>query len=173
MQKRQGQSNSKSRSEKFNPHPEEASGFPIDPPRPSQGADVRLDSQGRHPKKASHSGPLAQRAAWAKASKNPDDAPKISTGADSFTTTGLVAARRSMLAEDCREKSDSSQGEVQKLIGRFPGSFKETSESSMVPDQKFSNHSIVGSHDKERSSTKDPILVSMATTTPSSAFWFF
>ena len=167
MQKRQ--SNSKSRSEKFNPHPEEASGFPIDPPRPSQGAE-RTDSQVRHPKKASHSGPLAQRAAWVKASKNPDDAPKISTGADTFTTSGLVAPRRSMLGE----KSDASQGEVKKLIGRFPGSFKETSESSMLPDQKFSNHSIVGSHDKERCSTKDPIVVSMRTTyftVPSSAFF--
>ncbi|KAG6576997.1 putative serine/threonine-protein kinase, partial [Cucurbita argyrosperma subsp. sororia] len=158
MQKRQGQFNSKSRSEKFNPHLEEASGFPIDPPRPSQGAE-RMDSHVRHPKKASHSGPLAQRAAWAKASKNSDDAPKMSTGAETFATSGLVAARRSMLAEDCREKPDSSQGEVKKLIGRFPGSFKETSESSMLPGQKFSNHSIVGSHDKERSSTKDPIVV--------------
>lgn len=120
-----------------------------------------MDSQVRHPKKASHSGPLAQRAAWAKANRNPDEPPKISTGTETFATSGLVAARRSMLAEDCREKSDSSQGEVQKLIGRFPGSFKETSESSMLPDQKFSNHSIAGSHDKERSSTKDPIVVSM------------
>ena len=122
-----------------------------------------MDSHVRHPKKASHSGPLAQRAAWAKASKNSDDAPKMSTGAETFATSGLVAARRSMLAEDCREKPDSSQGEVKKLIGRFPGSFKETSESSMLPGQKFSNHSIVGSHDKERSSTKDPIVVSMRT----------
>ncbi|GAY47842.1 hypothetical protein CUMW_107380 [Citrus unshiu] len=40
MQKRKSQYNSKSRSEKFNPHPEEvASGFPIDPPRESQVAE--------------------------------------------------------------------------------------------------------------------------------------
>ncbi|XP_052290051.1 lectin-like protein [Citrus sinensis] len=73
MQKRKSQYNSKSRSEKFNPHPEEvASGFPIDPPRESQVAE-------------SSSG------------KNTDDAPKISTGAD-FSSV-LVAARRSLLSE--------------------------------------------------------------------------
>ncbi|KAI4388293.1 hypothetical protein MLD38_000636 [Melastoma candidum] len=46
LQKRQVQPHSKSRSEKFDPHPEEvASGFPIDPPRPSQAADSQLDPQ--------------------------------------------------------------------------------------------------------------------------------
>ncbi|GAY47845.1 hypothetical protein CUMW_107390 [Citrus unshiu] len=77
MQKRKSQYNSKSRSEKFNPHPEEvASGFPIDPPRESQVAESSSGPQGR---------------------KNTDDAPKISTGAD-FSSV-LVAARRSLLSE--------------------------------------------------------------------------
>lgn len=160
FQKRQNQSNSKSRSEKFNPHPEEvASGFPIDPPRPSQVIESSVDPQGHHHKRASHSGPLSHRAAWAKAGKNADDAPKISTGAD---LSGLVAARRSLLSEDRRERSGSSQPEVPKLIARFPGSFKETSESFMQHDQKHHNPSVAGSHQKEDGrGNKDPILVSI------------
>ncbi|KAK9269193.1 hypothetical protein L1049_000962 [Liquidambar formosana] len=163
MQKRQGQSNCKSRSEKFNPHPEEvASGFPIDPPRPSQVIEeASVDHQGHHPKRASHSGPLVHRAAWAKGGKNPDDAPKISTGADLSTMPGLVAPRRSLLSEERREKSGPSQAEVPKLIGRFPGSFKEASESMIHQDQKHHTQGVAGSHQKEdgRTSNKDPILL--------------
>lgn len=161
LQKRQGQSNSKSRSEKFNPHPEEvASGFPIDPPRPSQTVEGTIESQEHHHKRASHSGPLAHRTAWAKASKNLDDAAKISTGADLSTMSGLVEARR--MSEDRRQRSSSSQPEVAKFIGRFPGSFKESSEFSMQQDQKHHTQGIVGSHKKEdaKISNKDPILVS-------------
>ncbi|KAL5802869.1 hypothetical protein ACOSQ4_031174 [Xanthoceras sorbifolium] len=162
MQKRQSQSNSKSRSEKFNPHPEEvASGFPIDPPRPSQAVESSADPQGHYPKRASHSGPLAHRAAWAKAGKNPDDAPKISTGSDLSTMSSLVAARRSLLSEDRRERSGPSQSEVPKLIARFPGSFKEASESLIQQDQKHCSQGVAGSQQKEdgRSSNKDPILL--------------
>ncbi|KAJ6776289.1 CELL DIVISION PROTEIN KINASE [Salix koriyanagi] len=105
MQKRHGQSNSKSRSEKFNPHPEEvASGFPIDPPRPSQAAESNMDPQGHQHKRASHSGPLSHCAAWAKAGRNPGDAPKIYTGADLSTMSSLEAAQRSLLSEDHRER---------------------------------------------------------------------
>uniref|UniRef100_A0A5B6YZ00 Protein kinase domain-containing protein n=1 Tax=Davidia involucrata TaxID=16924 RepID=A0A5B6YZ00_DAVIN len=163
MQKRQGQSNSKSRSEKFNPHQEEvASGFPIDPPRPSQAAEeARIDRQGYLHKRASHSGPLVHQAALAKAGKNMDDAPKISTGADLSTMSGLVAARRSLLSEERREKFGPSQQEVPKLIGRFPGSFKEASESMTKQDQKIHTHSITGSHqnDDGRTGDRDPILL--------------
>ncbi|GLU23362.1 hypothetical protein SLE2022_393780 [Rubroshorea leprosula] len=155
MQKRQGQSNSKSRSEKFNPHPEEvASGFPIDPPRPSHAVESNAEPQGNHYKRASHSGPLAQRAAWAKTGKNLDDPPKVSTGPDLSTMSGIVAARRSLLAEDRRERSSSSQSEAPKLIARFPGSFKETSESLSQPDQKHPQHKEDG-----RLSNKDPVLL--------------
>ncbi|KAL8167333.1 hypothetical protein V2J09_008832 [Rumex salicifolius] len=74
MQKRQVNQNSRSRSEKFNPQQEDiASGFPMEPPRPSHGID-----QGKSHKKASHSGPLAHH-------KNTDEAPKLSTGADLST----------------------------------------------------------------------------------------
>lgn len=161
IQKRQGHSNSKSRSEKFNPHPEEvASGFPIDPPRPSQVTESNVDPPQGHPyKRASHSGPLAHRAAWAKAGKNLDDASKISTGADLSAMSGLAAVRRSLLSEERSERCGSSQGEAPKLMTRFPGSFKETSETLIQQDQK---HHCQGSHQKDdgRISSKDPVLVS-------------
>ena len=164
LQKRQGQSNSKSRSEKFNPHPEEvASGFPIDPPRPSQAVeDGSMDTQGPLHKRASHSGPLVHRAAWTKAVKNLDDAPKVSIGADLPTMSSLVAARRSLLSEDRREKSGSSQSEVSKLIVRFPGSFKEPSGSTIQQDQKHQMQAAGRCTQKEdgRTSSKDPVLVS-------------
>ncbi|KAI4333663.1 hypothetical protein L6164_018443 [Bauhinia variegata] len=162
MQKRQSQPNSKSRSEKFNPHPEEvASGFPIDPPRPSEAVEGSVESQLQQHKRASHSGPLSQRTAWAKAGKNQDDAPKISMGGDLTTMSGLVAARRSMLSDDRREGSGSSQFEAPKLISRFPGSLKEASESLMQQDQKNHTQAAIGPPQKEerRSSNKDPILV--------------
>lgn len=166
MQKRQSQSTSKSRSEKFNPHQEEvASGFPIDPPRASQAVEeVSFDSHGNHHKRSSHSGPLVHRAAWAKASGKTldNDAPKISNGADSSTMSGLLAARRSLVSENRREKSGLSQPEAPKIIGRFPGSFKEVSDSAMRQDQK---HHMQGggtcSHINEdgRTSNKDPVLL--------------
>ncbi|XP_031249760.1 probable serine/threonine-protein kinase At1g54610 [Pistacia vera] len=162
MQKRQSQSNSKSRSEMFNPHPEEvASGFPIDPPRPSQAVESTAEPQGHHHKRASHSGPLSHRAAWAKAGKNPDDAPKISAGADLSSMSGLVAARRSLLSEDRRERSSSSQQEIPKLIARFPGSFKETSESLIQQDQKHQPQGVAVCHQKEdgKIGNKDPIML--------------
>ncbi|KAF8409259.1 hypothetical protein HHK36_005333 [Tetracentron sinense] len=162
MQKRQGQSNSKSRSEKFNSHQEEvASGFPIDPPRKSQAVEeASKDAQGHFHKRASHSGPLVHRAAWAKAGKNLDDASKVSTGADLSTLSGLVAARRSLLSEDRRENSGPSQPEATHLIGRFPGSFNDASESNRKQDGKHHIQGLASSHQKEdgRTSSKEPIL---------------
>ncbi|GMJ11448.1 hypothetical protein like AT1G53050 [Hibiscus trionum] len=157
MQKRQNQSNSKSRSEKFNPHPEEvASGFPIDPPRPSQAVEPNADAHGNHHTRASHSGPLTHRAAWAKSGKNWDDPPKKFTGANLSMMSGLVAARRNnLISEDSNGRSGSSQSEAPKLIARFPGSFKEASESSIRQDPE---HNVQQQEDG-RSNTKDPVLL--------------
>jgi len=161
VQKRQGQNYSQSRSEKFNPHPEDAgSGFPIEPPRPSQAAEANADSQANQHKRASHSGPLTHRAAWAKAGKNQDDAPKISVGGDLSTMSGLVAARRSMLSDDRRESSGSSQVEAPKLITRFPGSFKEASESLMQQNQNQKHHVHASQKEDAKGSNKDPNNVS-------------
>ncbi|XP_073028381.1 probable serine/threonine-protein kinase At1g54610 [Primulina eburnea] len=159
MQKRQGQSNPKSRSEMFDSHFEEAaSGFPIEPPRPSQSVDeANNEPHGNIHKRASHSGPLVNRAAWAKAGKNLEDAPKNLAVAELTAMSGLVAARRSMLSEERRDKS-LPQHEVPKLIARFPGSYKEVSSSAMSQVQK--NHSSANSqqHDDERTSN-NPVLL--------------
>ncbi|CAI9295110.1 unnamed protein product [Lactuca saligna] len=139
LQKRQGQSYS--RSEKFNPQQEEsASGFPIDPPRPSQNMEEE-QTNNLH-KRASHSGPLVQRAAWSKVGKKVE-----SNGGDLSGISGLVAARKSMLSEDRRDKSGTSQQHHPRSISRFPGSLKEAS----------SNAASHPNDDDGRSSNKDPI----------------
>ncbi|KAL3636882.1 hypothetical protein CASFOL_019181 [Castilleja foliolosa] len=141
MQKRHGQPNPKSRSEMFSSHPEEvASGFPIDPPRPSQSVDEpNNDPQGNIPKRASHSGPLVNRAAWAKAGKNAENAPppKNLAVADLSAMSGLVAARRSMLSEEYNRDKP-------KLISRFPGSFKEREQKNngQREEEKASNNPV-------------------------------
>ncbi|KAE8678088.1 Cyclin-dependent kinase C-1 [Hibiscus syriacus] len=155
MQKRQGQSNSKSRSEKFNPHTEEvASGFLIDPPGASQAIESNADAKGNHHKRASHSGPLAHRAAWAKSGENLDHAPKISTRADLSMMSGLAAPRSSLTSDDSRVKSGFPQSKVPKMIARFPGSFKESSESSTEQDPKLNELQKDG-----RNNNKDSVLL--------------
>ncbi|KAL0320669.1 UNVERIFIED_CONTAM: putative serine/threonine-protein kinase [Sesamum radiatum] len=155
MQKRQGQSTSKSRSEMFSSHPEDvASGFPIDPPRPSHSVEeTSNDPQGSIHKRASHSGPLVNRAAWTKTGKGMEEAPKSLAVADLSAMSGLVAARRSMLSDEHREKSYSQQG-VPKLISRFPGSFKEASNSMSRQDHQKNN----GLQEDEKASN-NPVLV--------------
>nr|GMC48633.1 probable serine/threonine-protein kinase At1g54610 [Ipomoea batatas] len=161
MQKRQSQSNSKSRSEMFNSQQEEvASGFPIDPPRPSQAlGEASNDPQGQLHKRASHSGPLAHRAAWAKSGKCTEDAPKISTGEDLSALSGLVAARRSLLYENLSEQSGPANREPPKLISRFPGSFKEASDSTMKQSQKSQVLANSYQNHEGRSSSNDPVIL--------------
>lgn len=162
FQKRQAQSNSKSRSEKFNPHQEEvASGFPIEPPRISQAReDSGISRHGHHHKRASHSGPLVNPAAWVKAGKNMDDVSKVSNGAEISTLSGPMAARRSFLSEDKREKSSSLQSGAPKLVSRFPGSFKEVSSESMKRRDQMQGPANSHQNEDGRSSNKDPVLVS-------------
>ncbi|XP_039002624.1 protein IMPAIRED IN BABA-INDUCED STERILITY 1-like [Hibiscus syriacus] len=70
--------------------------------------------------------------------------------------SGLVAARRNnLLPEDSRERSGSSQSETPKLIARFPGSFKEASESSIGQDPE---HNVQQKEDGRRN-TKDSVLL--------------
>ncbi|KAL1563714.1 putative serine/threonine-protein kinaseisoform X2 [Salvia divinorum] len=154
MQKRHGQPNSKSRSEMFSSHPEEvASGFPIDPPRPSQSMEeANNDPQGNVHKRASHSGPLVNRAAWTKAGKNIEDGPRNLGVADLSAMSGLVAARRSMLSEEHRDRS-YSHNEAPKLIARFPGSFKEGSHSMTRQDLKNN-----GQHEDDKASNNSVSL---------------
>ncbi|CAH8382531.1 unnamed protein product [Eruca vesicaria subsp. sativa] len=141
MQKRQSQANNRSRSEKFNPHPEEvASGFPIDPPRSSsQAFEPNRESQGNmiplH-KRASHSGPLTRRSASAKGRRNYQDPQKVSSIAADYSAMPGFAATR----------TGASQQETFRGMSRLPGSFKETSEEA-------------SQEENGRSNKKDPILL--------------
>ncbi|KAG2313996.1 hypothetical protein Bca4012_064621 [Brassica carinata] len=136
MQKRQSQSTNRSRSEKFNPHPEEvASGFPIEPPRPSsQAFEPNRESQGNivlpH-KRASHSGPLTRRSASAKGRRTYQDPQKVASIAADYSVT----------------RTGASQQETGRGMSRLlPGSFKETSEEA-------------NQEENGRSNKKDPILL--------------
>lgn len=144
----------------FSSHPEDvASGFPIDPPRPSQTVEeANNDPLGNIHKRASHSGPLVNRAAWTKAGKSIEDAPRNLGVADLSAMSGLVAARRSMLSEEHRERAYSHH-EVPKLIARFPGSFKEASNSMTRQDVKSN-----GQHEDEKASSNS-VSVSKTSTT--------
>ncbi|THG04240.1 hypothetical protein TEA_026570 [Camellia sinensis var. sinensis] len=98
MQRRQGNSNSKSRSELFNPYKEEATpGFSVDPPRQTQAAkELGNDLMDHNPRRASHSGPLVPGVGWTKtgnSGKKYDDISIRSTRADLSTLSGLVASR--------------------------------------------------------------------------------
>ncbi|KAG0484652.1 hypothetical protein HPP92_008543 [Vanilla planifolia] len=142
MKKWQGQSNSKSRSEKFNPHQEEvASGFPIEPPRSIPVLEAADFSQGHHPRRSSHSGPLANQGQWTKARKNDDHALKLSSAANLSTLSGLVAARRNAFLDG--NERNGSQLENTAPSGRLSESGNAHSERRY--DQQYHG----GSHRKE------------------------
>ncbi|KAK1275529.1 putative serine/threonine-protein kinase [Acorus gramineus] len=160
LQKRQGQPNSKSRSEKFNLHPEDvASGFPFEPPRQAAVPEAKEDSQGHYGNRGSHSGPLVHRSAWAKVRKNEDDTSKVPSGANLSALSGLVAARRSVLSDDAREKA-GPQPDAMTPSGRFSESGNDASESMRKHEQLFRAHGLSGSQRKEddRTGTKDQAL---------------
>lgn len=94
IKKWKGQANSMSRSEKFNPNQEEvASGFPLEPPRPTPLLDVVEVSRGHFTHRSSHSGPLVNRVQWARSRKSDNEALKVSSP-NPPELSGLVAARR-------------------------------------------------------------------------------
>lgn len=145
IQKRQSNPNSKSRSEMFNSQQEEAaSGFPIDPPRPSQPVGSSSnDPQRQLPRRAAHSGPLADRTA-----------PKISAGEEDLSAlSGLVSARKNILCE--------SREAPNKLVSRFPGSFKDASNPTIKPSQM--SHGPANTHQNHEGSSSnnsnDPVIL--------------
>lgn len=94
---------SKSRSQLFNPHNEEAaSGFPIEPAHLSE---TSKDPPGRV---VSHSGPLAPGMRWTSSGRGNDDASTVSTKSGLSTLSGLVASRRLSTVE-YRDKLASSR----------------------------------------------------------------
>ncbi|KAI0522540.1 hypothetical protein KFK09_004920 [Dendrobium nobile] len=124
VKKWKNQGNSISRSEKFNPHQEEvASGFPIEPPRPTRNLEATEFSHGHYSQKSSHSGPLVNRGQWATARKNDDASLKLSSAANLSSLSGLVAARRNAFL-DVSERN-SSQLENTGASGRLSESGNE------------------------------------------------
>lgn len=153
-------------------HQEEAaSGFPICPPRQSQGAkEGSKNLFEHHPGRVAFSGPLVHGAGWSKAGKKHDDLPLPPTRADLATLSGLVAARTS-LSEDRPEKPAPSKLDPRNQISRFPGSVNESGK------QDWKNHNQLNedSHRLEdgMGSTKEPILVRSMTNCYGSFFFFF
>lgn len=95
---------SKTRSEQFiNPH-KAASGFPIDPPRPSRVINEPIKNHSDHfPPIISHSGPLAPGIEWAKSLKRYDDISIGSSRAD------LSILSRPVLPGDSQDRCVASQ----------------------------------------------------------------
>ncbi|RRT69056.1 hypothetical protein B296_00024538 [Ensete ventricosum] len=101
--RRQSQSNSRSRSEKFSSqHEEVASGFPIEPPRVTPVLEVSEEPQNQFSNRSFHSGPLVHRSQLPKAWKN-EDLPKVSAIADSSGLPGPATARRKVVSNDGNE----------------------------------------------------------------------
>ncbi|KAL2476746.1 Protein kinase superfamily protein [Abeliophyllum distichum] len=110
MQRRQNHPNSKSRSEVFNPHMEEAgSGFPIDPPRRTRySKETSKDMSEDPPQKVSHSGPLVPGMGWTFSGKKHNDSSTVSARADLSTLSGLVASR-ALSSVESGDKLNSSE----------------------------------------------------------------
>ncbi|XP_008791720.2 probable serine/threonine-protein kinase At1g54610 [Phoenix dactylifera] len=137
LQKKQSQSNIKSRSEKFNPHQEEvASGFPIEPPRPTPVLEATEDSQSHYPNRSSYSGPLVHRSQRSRARKNEDDIPKPTAVANISDLSGLMAGRRNLLSDDGSEII-GAQLKAIAPVGRLSESGNEPSDAITKYDQIY------------------------------------
>ncbi|XP_041006170.1 probable serine/threonine-protein kinase At1g54610 isoform X2 [Juglans microcarpa x Juglans regia] len=123
MQRRQVLPGSKSRSELFNPHREDAvSGLLVAPPKRSRPIrEVRAENL---PKSISHSGPLVHGPGGTKYGKELDYPPAVSTAANLSKLSGLVAMR-TMFSDDLQEKPGPSQPDTTERVGRFSGPIKE------------------------------------------------
>lgn len=114
---------SKSRSELFNPHREDAvSGLLVAPPKQSRPIrEVRAENL---PKRVSHSGPLVHGPGGTKYGKELDHPPSVSTAANLSKLSGLVATR-TMFSDDLQERPGPSRPDTTERIGRFSGPVKE------------------------------------------------
>ncbi|KAK1323038.1 putative serine/threonine-protein kinase [Acorus calamus] len=116
LQRRQGQSNSKSSSEKYNPQEDGGSGFPIDPPKAAAQNGFSHSGTFMHPntsswnKKADETRTIPGRVSGSVRGLN---GPELKTsrsympqaGADLSNMSGLVAARKNVKSDNHREKN--------------------------------------------------------------------
>ncbi|CAA6665712.1 unnamed protein product [Spirodela intermedia] len=147
IQKRQGQPQSKSRSEKFgSQHEDVASGFPIEPPRQGSVLEAAEESRTRFPNRASYSGPLVHRDQWAKGRK------------DSETPKASMAANLNASLNESREKYGSEMDPTG-FAGRLSESRNDLSDSARKGDEIYHSH-LSGSRRRgeEKSSSRDQEL---------------
>ncbi|KAF0915945.1 hypothetical protein E2562_000582 [Oryza meyeriana var. granulata] len=122
LQKRQTQVNTKSRSEMFNPSKEDsASGFPIEPPRPTHAVESSKDSQRVHSTRTFHSGPLVNQNNSSKAGRS-----EIDNGNGTAVTQAEAFPHERRLSESINERFSSS--------GKYDQVFQQKDERSSRVD---------------------------------------
>uniref|UniRef100_A0A0D9UXZ8 [RNA-polymerase]-subunit kinase n=1 Tax=Leersia perrieri TaxID=77586 RepID=A0A0D9UXZ8_9ORYZ len=122
LQKRQNQINTKSRSEMFNPSKEDsASGFPIEPPRPTHAVESSQDSQRVYSTRTFHSGPLVNQNNPSKAGRSEND-----NGNATVVTQAEAFPHERRLSESINERFSSS--------GKYDQAFHQKDERSSRVD---------------------------------------
>ncbi|KAF0915944.1 hypothetical protein E2562_000582 [Oryza meyeriana var. granulata] len=137
LQKRQTQVNTKSRSEMFNPSKEDsASGFPIEPPRPTHAVESSKDSQRVHSTRTFHSGPLVNQNNSSKAGRSEIGELHLS-GVANTSDFHVVVSTRSNLCSDNGNGTAVTQAEAFPHERRLSESINERFSSSGKYDQVF------------------------------------
>nr|CAB3471836.1 unnamed protein product [Digitaria exilis] len=134
LQKRQAQANTRSRSEMFNPCKEDsASGFRIEPPRPTPVTESSEDSQRAYPTRIFHSGPLVNQNQASKGGgvKNGD------IQVPGAVNHPVVASTRSSLRSDDSSRTMVVQAEALAHGRRLSESINEHFNNSGKYDQVF------------------------------------
>lgn len=154
FQKRQNQVNAKSRSEMFNPSKEDsASGFPIEPPRPTHPAESSQDSQ-RVYTRTFHSGPLVNQNKPSKAGRSENGDIHLS-GVANASDFRVVVSTRSNISSDNGNGTVVTQAEAFPHERRLSESINERFSSSGKYDQVFQQKD-------DRSSRVDGAIVSIS-----------
>ncbi|KAM1060908.1 hypothetical protein ACFX2B_025236 [Malus domestica] len=158
LQRGQGHSNPKIRSEIFNPHRGETlSGFLVDPTKHLRSdKDARKDFAEQQSMRASVSGPLIHGPGRAKSGKEHNDSFLSSNRANLSKLSGLVMARTAM-SDDQQEKPGPSGPETIKPVGGFPGSFDQE-ESAKKQERMHYTQRVASSRqmEDETASIKEP-----------------
>lgn len=150
VQRRQGNSDSQSRSEVFKPYQEEpAWGFPINPPRRTQDVkEVGKALMDRNHRGASHSGPLIPGVRLTKTGNRYDDSSIVSTRGDLSTSFCLVESRTS-LSKECQDEEGPTQKEDTHQVGRSSES-SELSGPTTKNGRKHCMQSITSSRQAQK-----------------------
>ncbi|KAF8663280.1 hypothetical protein HU200_055890 [Digitaria exilis] len=134
LQKRQAQANTRSRSEMFNPCKEDsASGFRIEPPRPTPVTESSEDSQRAYPTRILHSGPLVNQNQASKGGGVKNGDIQVPGAVNHL----VVASTRSSLRSDDSSRTMVVQAEALAHGRRLSESINEHFNNSGKYDQVF------------------------------------